>query len=243
MKLTKEIIQTLLPISYVKCDGMGNDIIFGTLPNGVKLGGDIIHKTHPTKSTILYGLDDFLKISNKDELIKIISMSYNDLLQYVYDQHNSFNLKFWRKFKPKHIGYLENRNLYKLFNGFLDKIKDNFHALNIQSLDTHLSNNVYNVSTQFNAKTLEFSSSHFDCTIEYKNVDTFDVYKVATDDAEEDMLVIKFTMVNKDVITIKYSLFETMEYFIVDYGDGDVEHGEYYDLYTHFNLGTYKELV
>lgn len=95
-KLTKKRIENLLPLSHTSKPDHDDVFAHYDLPNGVQLHGTIISFNEPCKLDTLYGLDDFLEITTKKELVKVIGMSYDELLQYVYDNDNDFDLSEWQ---------------------------------------------------------------------------------------------------------------------------------------------------
>jgi hypothetical protein len=95
MNLSFEIIESFgLKKKFVTPDWDDAGYEF-TLPSGIVLTGFHMLNTSPYPMDTLEGLSGFIYIKTKEELEKLISLTYEQTLQYVKEKNPEFNIEEW----------------------------------------------------------------------------------------------------------------------------------------------------
>ncbi len=91
-KLTLEIIESFkLPKKQYKpdYDDMGYEF---TLPNGIVLSCLFVCNGSPCKSDSLEGLDGWIYIETKEELLQLYELSYGEVINIIVEENDEFHL-------------------------------------------------------------------------------------------------------------------------------------------------------
>ena len=66
-----------------------------TLPNGLQLSCLTACGNEPCKCDTLYRLDGFLEIESKEQLDRLLTMTFEDIVNEVAESNNDFNIEDW----------------------------------------------------------------------------------------------------------------------------------------------------
>lgn len=92
MKLTLEIIKSYGFKERIYKPDWDDTCLEIMLPNGITLSTMTQCNNLPTESDSLEGLDGYIYIETKEELDELISMPYEEVINKIASENNSFNL-------------------------------------------------------------------------------------------------------------------------------------------------------